>query len=81
MGAMRQLSMSVGYFFIATFVFGVLWPGQGTTATPAPAMWAFVLVAAVINVGFMGAFIVRWRAVEDDVPRQIKARAPQKRRA
>ena len=73
----RHLLMSVVYFLVAVFVLRLLHPAPlAITANPALTTWIFVLGATFVQVGFLGAFIDRWKAIEGYVPQQVQPRQP-----
>ena len=80
----RHLLMSVVYFLVAVYVLQLAHPEPlAITANPSFRTWVFILFATYVQVGFLGAFIDRWKAVEGYVPQQTKPRAapaPRQRR-
>lgn len=83
-GWQRHLLMCVLYFLIATVGLQAANPTPvAFTANPSLATWVFVLVSTYIQVGFLGAFIDRFKSVEAHVPTKPaprKASGPPARR-
>jgi uncharacterized membrane protein YwzB len=77
----RHMLMTVIYFMITVWGLQALNPEPvAITANPSFASWVFILTATFIQIGFLGAFLDRWRAVEGYIPQQTQPRsAPQPR--
>jgi hypothetical protein len=71
-GWQRHLLLVVLYYLVAFGAYAI-YPGESITANPTLRDWLYVLVTVFINVLFTAAFIDRWRAVEDYVPRQVRS--------
>jgi len=65
----RHLLLVVAYFSFVFWASSIVPVGEGAPVTPAPVVWAFALVAAVVHAIVLAAFAVRWLAVRDQVPR------------
>jgi hypothetical protein len=73
-GWQRHLLLVVLYYLLAFGAYAA-YPGASISANPTLGDWLYVLAAGFLNVLFTAAFIDRWRAVEDYVPRQIRSRS------
>lgn len=72
-GWQRHLLLVVLYYLVAFGAYAA-YPGDPISANPRFIDWLYVLGAGFVNVIFTAAFIDRWRAIEDYVPRQIRSK-------
>lgn len=66
----RHLALVIGYFLFLFWVSAISPFGPLAPATPDLATWSYGLVAAFVHVGILGAFVFRWEAVREQVPKE-----------
>ncbi|HXF72315.1 MAG TPA: hypothetical protein VNO79_06875 [Actinomycetota bacterium] len=75
----RHFLFSMLYVFVSLPLMVALAPeGSTITVNPAFGTWVYALAAAVVHLGFLGAFAFRWMAAEPLLP-EPAARAPRGR--
>jgi hypothetical protein len=63
---LRHFGLVLTYFFLAVFVLVPVTSISLQPATPGFLVWVFVLIATLVHVGVLGAFVYRWLAVRDE---------------
>jgi hypothetical protein len=63
---LRHFGLVLTYFFLAVYVLVPVSSISLQPATPGFLTWVFVLIATLVHVGVLGAFVYRWLAVRDE---------------